>query len=931
MNKSVLKPFGFLAAGMLALALAGCGNGSSSVASSSSGSLSSASSSKSSAEDLTLVDHIKIVADSIVTSYQADDVVDYANLAIKTYNAHDAELDTYYYAQSAAAFTLGTIDTSKVGMGNFIVMFAASHPSATFSDSIAYTVVANQKKVVTQIRIANGFQTSYLKNEVPSYSDLRVKLENADGEVLSILTAKDNADTISYGAIDTSVVTTDGIFTVTYEDKVNGIGPFADSLAYTVSEVTHLTNWSASARWVAFENANKAVDDTLDGRETFMDSATFKLGTLNALSLCPVVKEYDAKTGNIVTFDSYMPEGVSFILKNSKGIVLDLDDYFSSDALTLLKSNGSIKFNDNVVAGAYSLTFRYGDGASESFPDIVYAFDLLRAYNITTAAQLMVCNTNVTTYATNDILDFKRANNLPESIMDQVIIQNNITIGADSIPTSFIWQTGEPVDSGNDGYPIVGTLKDWTYFYYHELNNGHPTFEVYGNLNKISLGNLPFIVSDAETSGSRNNGHNHDQTTPVEPHASLFFTFTDESLEGSERNDSDGAHRTLFQDIAVYGNQGVDGDSKWDNESGILFEKSFNWVVMKNINVNHFFTTVVNAGYAGYTSDASDPAVRDPNLRVIDSRMHDTYSTMIFNYDASATYCIHSELMNAGGPLVISQSSSFVSNPQPSSGDPNDLTRAAYGGTWFRADSSSHLENHVTGQGGWFALYNAESIITSLGTVSTSLFEPTFGVTFSPKEGNVTKYDFLTLNMGLSGSLAGNDPAFYGGSSLEGAISGDLSKYWDDDVTSWPTVVDGVNMIDYGDKADISTYMSGGLAAGVQNYDFMNTFLQQYVADGSARPAVFKTHGTGDSLALSDDQFMICTGSALYNSRHMVDGSAAADYGNFTNDERHNVVSSKYISIYYDTLQSDAVTDPTNYIGSSAYGIVMGLETHSAS
>lgn len=920
----------FLLAGVASLLLGGCGkstNSSSAESTPASTDSSTASSSSSSAapiEDATLVDHIAITKDTLKSAYQVGDAVDFSTLSIDTYNKKNVKLNTYTYAASAAAFTLGSIDTSSVGTRKFILIFAASHPVANFTVTMEYTVVTNQKKVVTQIKIADSFKTTYTKGEVVDYSALAISLLNADNEVLSYLLAKDGA-LITHTDIDTSVVTTTGNFTVTYTPAGEGATALTDSLTYTIKDVTHPTNWGSNAKYTAFQTANSNTSDAMDGGDAFISKTTFKIGTLNQINLCPAVKEYDADAGKVVNYTTYLPEGTTITLAKAAAptTYLTLSDYFSDTDLQLLKSGGYIDFKDNVEEGSYELTFSYGDD-KQSFPDIVYDFDLLKAYNVTKAAELMVANNQSTIFTTDDILNFKKANNLPEANIEKVIIQDDIELGVDALPSSFVWQTGEPNDTN-----YVGTLKDWTYFYQHLLTDEYPSFEVYGNLHKVSLANLPFIESDADNPGV-NDGHTHDATKPIEPHASLFMTYASDST--GLKKASNGTYRSLFQDVAFVGNQGVDGDSKWSTQSGMIFLKPFTYTVMKNANVNHFFTTVVNGGYAGYTAteNVANPALRDPKLWLIDSRLHDTYSTMIFNYSASSTYCIHSELMNAGGPLIINQSPSYIASPVAASDNPNDVTKTTYEGTWFKADSTSHLENYVTGQGGWFALYGAESTMASLGSIS-SLFEATFGMTFKPTVDSVAKYNMIAVNMGLTGSLSGSDPAFYGGTSLQGTASS-TANYWDDDATKWPTISEGTAYIDYGNKADVATYVVSGVEEGIKNYDFMNTFLAQYIANGGIRAPIFKTHGTDDQFIFGAIDTEAPANSKLYNTHNLYVYATAgtADPTSFTDAEKLNITGSSYLGIYYDMYKAAIVASPADYIGSSAFGLVLGFSAVSA-
>lgn len=904
------------------------------------------------AEDLTLVSYIKIVKGSIITDYKVGDTPDYSSLQIKTYNKHDTELATFTYSSSQAAFEISSIVTSSAGTRTFFVKFTASNPASSFTDSISYTVSVNQDKVVAGIQIRDGFQTVYSKGEVPSYDSLYINTVNSAKQVLGILSYKDNTSTIALtNAIDTSVDTTTGVFKVTYTPDASH--SFTAQISYTVKKVSYLTNWSSNARWTTFSNANKNVNATMDGRETFIAGTTFKIGTLNALNLCPIVQEYDAINDDVATHTNLVPENTTIILtKGNSETALNLNEYFETADLALLKKDGDVNFKDDVAEGSYKLTFRYKDGTTQSFPDIVYSFDLLHAYNITNSAQLMVINNGLSTADSSSgynaasateynqkITDFKTSNNLPTDVYDKFILQNDVDVSLSAIPSYFVWQKDEPTTD-----TVEGSLKDWTYFYARTLTADHPTFEFYGNLNKITMTNLPLIKSDAtsnktdEHSTPINNGTIHDSTLPFETHASLFYTNGASDIE----KESNGTYRTLFQDIAFYGNQGVDGNAKWQTQGGVILDKSSNYTVFKNMNANHFFTSVVNNGYAGYTAlGAAKIAIRDPKLWVIDSRLHDTYSTMIFNYSASSTYSIHSELMNAGGPLVINQSASFKNTPVQADDDPTTTTKNAYEGTWFRADDTSHLENYVTGQGGWFNIYGAESTLATLGVIS-KLFEGTFGVSFKPTIGGVGRYNMVAVNMGIKSTLAGSDPAFYGGASLQGTASS-TATYWDNNPNNWPSVSSGVSYLDYGDKNKVADYTNSGadIEGSMKKYDFMNNYLCQAMPGTDtkngvttySRAPIFKTHGTtGDQFIFGSIDLTTFANSKLYNTHNLYAYSQGTlvDPASFTTEETANITGSSYIGIYYDVTNTVAPVALADYPGSSAFGLVLGLSKVSA-
>lgn len=737
--------------------------------------------------------------------------------------------------------------------------------------------------------------TVYYQGTTVDYSTLQIQTFHGTTK-LATLKFVDHQDVITHTDIDTSAVATGLTFTVTYSPA--GETPLTASLTYQV-KVNDMTpvQWTESKAWTAFNTANSASDPTKDGRNSFIEATDFYVGNKNSVNLFPLVtgKDHANHYGTM----SELATGVSVKLVNdTTKAEVALDDAFSASAKAALLTKGDIDFNDDIT-GKYTLTFSYGTDKT-SFPDLPYSVVVVDGYNISDAKTLSIINDepNLTAGFVADVLGkdvktridaWKKANNIPTDLtVNNAVIQSDITINKADLPSFFVW--GEESDHMPVSDSMQGTLRDWSYIYYKTLTTTNPTFNLYGNLHKISLGtDFPFV----EESEDGHNGTAPATGTTISSHAALF---------GGWNADADrGAYHYYLHDLAFTGNTGVSSKEEDKTRGGLVFFKPTYDATIENCLVNTTFIGEVNGGYYDSPTD-----YRDCTTAWIKTRIHDTQSAQLFNWGAGNITAQECEFMNAGGPLIINQPHAYklsgMTTEEIAKRVPANVT----------IDDKTHMENWVTGQGGWFSFYAGATTYVDQLKLMDPLFNGYLGKTFLKADATdptIKRLNFIALNMTTSSSTA----------ALEGSIYGS-------------TTIGTQKVIDYeGGRDTMVSAIRGAASDGGAAYqkalyttDVGTNFLAQSASTTSS--PVFKMVGTkgenfGMLLADSSGNPNGLTNAKYYATNTEADKAFDADAKTAT-----------YLGIYaFGTGYMLNPTDPTNYSkwdGCNDYGLLVGLEDY---
>ena len=708
----------------------------------------------------------------------------------------------------------------------------------------------------------------------------------------------------------------------------------------TPDQIIAVTQWEMNETYSQYQTRRDNAEGLVADSGSFISNkGKFRVGTVNAVNIMPIVYGVDILDPNLepILISELDKNDVDVKLYDqSNNEELNYSDYFLDNDFDLLKSVGSLKFKDEIDESKprdIKLVFSYlASDDKDSFKDLTFEISIVDGgYNITDAKQLVLID-NAKSSASDgviyngydtlkkEVLGVSDLTGLKTSYEDFVIF-NDITISKEDLPSTVMWSEEINAEVTEDS-PLYGTLIDWLYVYEHELNSsneGSDSFNLYGNYNRISLGeDFPWIRSvDHYDSGEPSVIEAPDgATASVNSHSALF---------GNDAYDyANIKYEFNIVDLAVTGNQGVDEDQLIDingtpNDAsddavcgGLLFSKSGCILNFDNANISSFFTININNGVGSKTTLLERQGER-PTLNVIDSRLSDCFSTMLFNYSESLINVESSVLEKSGGFLFINQALA-LDNKDSWAHDLSEEEKALLKGSDVIVDSESILNNFVTGEGGWFDIYGATSAVASIkGLVDPAMNKIDKGMFNSDSRMNSIVLT-MNSNMETAGPLSGNMNA--------------LVKIGD------------VTYLDYQDgKEEMDQAMSGidlsnqltllSLLTAATSYDYGASFFAKY-------PTVLLSNGKNldNSVYYNTIYGDITDGDITDLSAVTLESmiKSAVGLGSIEGSDGSKM-SNKYLSLFYyfgqnPSVPSDLskiVSDYAAFNGSNAYNLVVEL------
>lgn len=588
---------------------------------------------------------------------------------------------------------------------------------------------------LTSIKIVSGsIKTSFSQKSTPNYNNLAIDLFDENNNKMKTLKWVENKDSISHTEIDTSELATGKVFTVTYND---GSKEFTDTLNYNVVDAYTLSSWAANPNYTyttGYQTNKKISSDEDNLEKGFMKSATFYVGNMNSVNLLPELNGLNKETYEVTELTT-IPTGATMKL-SSEGMDLVVDSYIEN-ASSFVK-DGQLKFKDDIT-GSFTITLSYSGQK-----DIIYNVEVVDAYNVSKATDLFAFynnNTDDASYFT-PVYEFKQELGLPDA--DNIVIQNDISIGKNDIPSVFIWQESEGCDA-----TVVGSLKDYARLFEHQFDDAAETATVYGNLHTISFNTneddenmFPYVLTENEQ------GHAQSESEPISCHASLFYGYY-----GANQNPFD--CQIIFKDLQASGNNGVDDTSTTTRRAGPMFLKTAVDAKLDNVLVNSFYMAAMADGPFSYTEDGVNKIGRyingkytSPKLDIDSCRFNDSANAALYFFGQSRGDIKNSDITKAGGPLIFT-------NPQIEP-LPDDVVSALSFTPTFSTevniDENTFLSNFTAGKGGWFDAYSASAMASNLQSMD-GLFTP-YGMSFLRTKNDVKKFNLILVNLPISGDEA---------------------------------------------------------------------------------------------------------------------------------------------------------------------------------
>lgn len=551
------------------------------------------------------------------------------------------------------------------------------------------------KAELESIRVdANTVKTTYVVGDTVDHENVKVYAKYSDGKEELV----DNND-VTFSQLD---VTTSGTktLTITYQEKTT-------TVSVTVYNSINDTYQIVGFESPEFVNVYRTNIEEKDNKETeFYDrTQKFVVGDDNDFVFLPEITALN-ENNEPITLNAYKSLVKVYILNGTSYSELtgeDLTNYVAID-----DERSTFNFTDSAVGKEFKIEvkpFYYQDQTA-----ITFEFAVENGYNVYKASDLAIFEN------TRDIWDsYKADHQLTDVDAEALFFMNNISLTADDLSTSLIYQQGaDDTNSLIAQYPnIAGSLKDNVPIYRRTIEEDE-TFAINGNNFTLDASAVPLIQKF-------NGGEEaHNQITHTE-----LFRFVGSAMDESTYE---------LKNLSYIGNAARGMDTT--KAGGLIFAKC------QKATINTYNMITRATAIAWFSTEYSEF-----NLDHVKS--YDNYSQMIHTWRLANVNVTNSELKRCGGPVIIMNH------------DGSDDADAGTLYTTVNIDENSVIENFVSGEEPWFASLGVNAYVSLIKMLGQQLFEPMGKTIFKATtvEGQAGTVDLMNCKF-----------AVYDGGSLLGAV-----------------------------------------------------------------------------------------------------------------------------------------------------------------
>lgn len=432
-----------------------------------------------------------------------------------------------------------------------------------------------------------------------------------------------------------------------------------------------------------------------DNNWTFKPSVTFykfdldeegNLNLDNYEEVIPASWEYDIAIYkyNLET------EKYDILVDNNDTAIIDAIDYTTCQ---INFADGIDKENNAFLVKVSPKGLTTNQSANKDRYTISMMIEVVDGFNVYTAKELAYINDRTDEYATA-WEEFKKANGLELNyVANRVILHNDINITTNDLPKEFFYTEeeakGQPdelryydvLDSEGNlveklEVKLAGSLKDYSYIYYRELE-GTEELSIVGNYYKVDASSMPLVVRESKGDNS---------ATPlgtVISHATLI------KVDGS------GSSNFVMENVSFLGNA---------NRTEIAIKGG--GIILTKIN-NTAATMKNNIASCFFISYMTELSTND--ILIEKCRAYDAFNSFIYNWGSSKVTLKECEMIGAGGPVIIQD------HVDPTSSDGGQVGQITI--------EDCKLEAYVAGTEGWFTLVGATSVVPLIKGMN-ALFNP---------------------------------------------------------------------------------------------------------------------------------------------------------------------------------------------------------------
>ena len=550
---------------------------------------------------------------------------------------------------------------------------------------------------ITGISVKSGTLGEYtIVDTNYSLEDLTLKVTYDNGDVKEVPYSKD----ITVTGLDTSELG-EQVLTVKYLD-------YTTTFTVTVVELDEFYEYLGYQKpdaYTHFEQRRNAATSNPDVETNFsVGGETYKVGDDNPFKFLPKINAVTAN-GDSVDVNRYN----SVVTVKHGGAVLeglDLAFYVSVDT-----KQSTFDFTEEAIGEEFEITVKpttYEAGAPYS--PITFTVEVVDGWNVDSVAELSRVEYNPTAkqYVSGlngkDLwADKKAENDIVDVPINAVVIHCDLEIKRSDLPDGLF----HPAGTVHDGKDLSGTLIDAMSFFTRDVNYDE-TFEIHGNYFSISTRN------SGEDAIPRVRHYTQDGTLS---HSAVFAFGGDNEhcprrvFNGHVTEDVPQGEVTI-NNLSLKGNGSREsGDTAEDSIGGLLgILSSAHKLTINNSLIRAFTSHVLTTGSFDYNDIAGDLIIdgagpsEEMAVHINDTKMIDSFTTMMLAWGTRNTYINNSVMKAAGGPLII------ATHPNDDDNHPNYTSNITA--------KDSEMENKVMGSEAWFSLTGAGEVITQLKAVN---------------------------------------------------------------------------------------------------------------------------------------------------------------------------------------------------------------------
>ena len=545
---------------------------------------------------------------------------------------------------------------------------------------------------ISDISIKSGsIDTIIVKNSEILTDNFEATVTYSD-DTTKIITSKD----VVFGDIDTST-TGEKILTITYDNFTKNI---KIKVVESTADVVSVSMFNSLIKEDYLNNKKEQVNK----QEEFMVlDQPYCVGDDNLFNFRINAKGVD-KSGEIQTLDK-VRTNIKVELE-SNGEYTELNNEELNQYVTINTEDTTFDFTESAVGKTFKITVTAVNFDEDYFDNAPY-FDMeikvVDGYNVYNATDLSVLD-NSGLYGWNDIKSQELqaiSNNI-----NGVLLHDNIRITDEDIPSGLKYNATEAaaISQVVTNQEIVGSIKDSSsYQVYNRLLNNNQEFQFIGNYYQLDFSEVSkIVVQDNKKDGiivDETEDHKNEKAITV--HTSLI------RFKPKQGN-------LTYPKVSV-NNISFKGNGKRSNRAiesgGLILIKSEGTKFTANNNI--YQDTLIGYFFENFTGDNNNVTAENDQSAyyIINSKGYNCYNSLVYLFGAKDVIIEDSELIGAGGPVMIVD---HVDNNE------NDGT----GGYPTNVSIiNSKLESFVTGAEPWFATFEgAKSLADSLKTADNLLY-----------------------------------------------------------------------------------------------------------------------------------------------------------------------------------------------------------------